>query len=123
MNRGKLLKNPAPGQVIETADLDEKGKHFVPMNVPIRVFAQVENGVVYHIVVIHSDRVVENGKMDLIVCGEQYDMQIKIIETDNGKTHNNTITNMAFGNEVARIKIRFADNMRHTVQTKLYYEE
>ena len=117
-------KDPAPGSEINSADIDEtKGKHFVPMNVPVRVFAQEENGNIYHIVVIHSDRVVENGKMDLIVCGEQYDMQIKIIETDNGKTHNNTITNMAFGNEVVRIKIRFADNMRHTVQTKLYYEE
>ena len=74
-------------------------------------------------VVIHSDRVVENGKMELIVCGEQYDMQVKIVDTDNGKASGNTITNMAFGDEVVRIKIRFADNMRHTVQAKLYYEE
>ena len=73
--------------------------------------------------VIHSNRVVENGKIELIVCGEQYDMQVGIVETDNGRAHENTITNMSFGEEVVKIKIRFADNMKHTVQTKLYYEE
>ena len=114
----------SPGSSITKADIDEiRGKHFVPMNVPIRVFAQVERGIVYHIVVIHSNRVVGNGKMELIVCGEQYDMQIKVIEADNGNPSGNTVTNMAFGNDVVRVKIRFADNMRHTVQTKLYYEE
>ncbi len=115
---------PAPGPDIDGADIDEtKGKHFVPMNVPIRVFAQMENDTVYHIVVIHSNRVVSNGKMELIVCGEQYDMEVNIIETDNGRSSGNTINNMAFGEEVVKVKIRFADNMRHTVQTKLYYEE
>ena len=115
---------PAPGVNMAAFDIDEsKGNHFVPMNVPIRVFAQLENETVYHIVVIHSDRVVENGKMELIVCGEQYDMEVKVIETSNGKTSGNTITNMVFGNEIVKVKIRFADNMRHTVQTKLYYEE
>lgn len=115
---------PAPGVEIDVADVDiSRGKHFVPMNVPIRVFAQRVDGVVYHIVVIHSDRVVENGKMELTVCGEQYDMQIRVLESDNGKPKNNTVINMAFGNEVVKVKIRFADNMPHTVQTKLYYEE
>lgn len=115
---------PAPGVDIDEVDIDmSKGKHFVPMNVPIRVFAQRIDGVVYHIVVIHSDRVVENGKMELTVCGEQYDMQIRVLESDNGRPKNNTVTNMAFGSEVVKVKIRFADNMPHTVQTKLYYEE
>ena len=115
---------PAPGMDVDIADVDiSRGKHFVPMNVPIRVFAQKLDGVVYHIVVIHSDRVVENGKMELTVCGEQYDMQIRVLESDNGKPKNNTVTNMAFGNEVVKVRIRFADNMPHTVQTKLYYEE
>ncbi len=114
----------APGVDVDVADVDiSKGKHFVPMNVPIRVFAQKVDGVVYHIVVIHSDRVVENGKMELTVCGEQYDMQISVVESDNGKPKNNTVTNMAFGNDVVKVKIRFADNMPHTVQTKLYYEK
>lgn len=115
---------PAPGVGIDVADVDiSRGKHFVPMNVPIRVFAQRVDGVVYHIVVIHSDRVVENGKMELTVCGEQFDMQIRVLESDNGKPKSNTVTNMAFGNGVVKVKIRFADNMPHTVQTKLYYEE
>lgn len=115
---------PAPGVEVDVVAVDiSRGKHFVPMNVPIRVFAQKVKGVVYHMVIIHSDRVVENGKMELTVCGEQYDMQIRVVESDKGKPKNNTVTNMAFGNEVVKVKIRFADNMPHTVQTKLYYEE
>ncbi len=115
---------PAPGVEIDAVDVDiTRGKHFVPMNVPIRVFAQKVDGIVYHVVVIHSDRVVENGKMELIVCGEQYDMQIRVLESDNGKPRDNTVTNMSFGNEVVKVKIRFADNLPHTVQTKLYNEE
>lgn len=114
----------ASGVEIDMADVEiSRGKHFVPMNVPIRVFAQRVDDVIYHIVVIHSDRIVENGMMELIVCGEQYDMQIRVLESDNGMPKNNTVTNMAFGEEVVKIKIRFADNMPHTVQTKLYYEE
>jgi hypothetical protein len=61
--------------------------------------------------------------MELIVCGEQYDMQVKVLESDNGKPENNIITNLVFGNDVVKVKIRFADNMPHTVQTRLYYEE
>lgn len=115
---------PAPGVEIDMADIDiSRGKHFVPMNVPIRVFAQKVDGIVYHMVVIHSNREVENGKMELTVCGEQYDMQIRVVESDNGRPKNNTVTNMTFGNGIVRVKIRFADNMPHTVQTKLYYEE
>jgi hypothetical protein len=122
--RRKGGEEPAPGVEIDVADVDiSRGKHFVPMNVPIRVFAQKVGGNIYHIVVIHSDRVVENGKMELTVCGEQFDMQIRVLESDNGRPKNNTVTNMAFGNEVVKVKIRFADNMPHTVQTKLYYEE
>ncbi len=113
----------APGVEITTADVDDRGKRFVPMNVPIRIYAQKIDNIIYHIVVIHSDRIVENGKMELTVCGEQYDMQINVIETSNGKPKKNTITNMKFGNEVVKVKIRFTDNMPHTVQTKLYYEE
>lgn len=115
---------PAAGFKVDAVDVETSGgKHFVPMNVPIRVFAQKVDDVVYHIVVIHSDRIVENGMMELIVCGEQYDMQIRVLESNNGKPKNNTVTNMAFGEEIVKIKIRFADNMPHTVQTKLYYEE
>lgn len=117
-------KTTSPGSDIDVADIDgSAGTHFVPMNVPIRVFAQVIKESVYHIVVIHSDRIVSNGKMELIVCGEQYDMAVKVVETDNGSASGNTINNMAFGKGVIKVKIRFADNMRHTVQTKLYYEK
>lgn len=113
-----------PGDEIHTADIDEgKGNHFVLMNVPVRVFAQESDGTIYHIIVIHSNRNVENGKMELVVCGEQYDMQIDIVDADNGIANSNTITNMKFGAEIVRIKVRFADNMKHSVQTKLYYEE
>ncbi len=117
-------KEVGTGTKIDILDVEgTAGKHFVPMNVPIRVFAQEEDGKVYHIVIIHSDRIVENGKMELRVCGEQDNMDIKIVETDNGQAVNNTITKMSFGEEVVKVKIRFTDNMRHTVQTKLYNEE
>ena len=116
--------NIGPGGERHTADIDDNnGKHFYPMNVPIRVFAQEISGTIYHIVMIHSNRIVENGKMEIIVCGEQYDMPIDIVETDNGKSKGNTIFNMVLSNSLVKVKIRFADNMRHTVQTKLYYEE
>jgi hypothetical protein len=121
---GNGEQNPASGSDIDLADIAEANtKHFVPMNVPIRVFAQTENGIVYHMIVIHSDRIVGNGKLELVVCGEQFDMQIKIVETNNGIASDNTITNLILRNATERIKIRFADNLKHTVQTKLYYEE
>ena len=116
--------NLPPGPDIQKATIDcNSGKHFCPMNVPIRTFAQVENGVIYHYIVIHSDRNVENGTIELIVCGEQYDMAVTIVETNNGYANNNIISNLQFGAETVRIKVRFADNQKHSILTKLYYEE
>lgn len=115
---------PGPGDHIIKTTLDEEiGKHYVPLNVPVRVFAQKEDGIVYHYVTIHSDRVVENGRIELVVCGEQSDMDMEIIESSLGVPTKNRIDNLYFSTNPTRIRIKFLDNMMHSVQTKVYYEK
>jgi hypothetical protein len=116
--------HPGPGKTIIKAIIDENsGKHYIPLKVPIRVFAQTEKGIVYHYITIHSDRSVNNGRIELIVCGEQKDLDMEIAETSVGTPKHNRIDNLTFTTNPLRIKIRFTDNMKHSVQTKVYYEK
>ena len=52
---------------VERVEGDES--HYGILEVGIRSFAQVENGMTYHYITIHSDQTVNNGIMEIVVCG------------------------------------------------------
>lgn len=83
----------------------------------------MEDGIMNHVMIIHSDRDVRNGTVELMVCGEQSDEEMNILSSNLGVPNCNRITNLAFNAGVCRIKFRFADNMMHAVKTRLYYED
>ena len=97
--------------------------HYGILEVGVRSFAQVENGTTYHYITIHSDQCVEEGIMEIVVCGEIGDVKVNIIESSIGTPTGNRISGMAIPAGTSRIRIRFADNMKYTLKTTVYYEE
>ena len=97
--------------------------HYGILEVGVRSFAQVENGITYHYITIHSDQTVDDGIMEVVVCGEIGDVKVNIVESSMGNATGNRISGMSIPAGTSRIRIRFADNMKYTLKTTVYYEE
>jgi hypothetical protein len=106
---------------VERVEGDES--HYGILEVGIRSFAQVENGMTYHYITIHSDQTVNNGIMEIVVCGEIGDVKVNIVESSIGSATGNRISGIYIPAGTSRLRIRFADNMKYTLKTTVYYEE
>ena len=120
---------PASGNSFNNSDVDEGGggayKTFV--DVEYRIVAQKENGVLYHYVIIHSEEEIENGEVNLLVGSESRDVPINIVETSEGeiasgetKGVENVIRGIALSVGKNTLKLRFDDNLRHSIILKTY---
>ena len=132
-HRNKKVKTkggkPAPGNNFGESEIDEDGggayKTFV--DVEYRIVAQKENGVQYHYIIIHSDEEIENGEVNLLVGSESRDVPINIVETSEGeivpgetKGVENVISGIALREGKNTLKLRFDDNLRHSIILKTY---
>lgn len=98
-----------------------QGMLFTEVPVRYRSFAQMENGHVVHNIVIHSDYEIENGRIDLIIGGEQTDDIVAIKSCSYaGKIEANTISGLRINKGKNVLKITFADNMKHAVKLDAY---
>lgn len=98
-----------------------QGSMLAEVPVRYRSFAQVESGRVVHIIVIHSDVEIPNGRIDLIIGGEQTDDVVAIKSCSiPGTIEANTISGIHIFKGKNLIKIVFADNMRHAIKLDAY---
>lgn len=89
--------------------------------VTYRSFAQVDNGEVVHNIIIHSEYDFENGRIDLIVGGDQSDDVVTIKSCSMpGTIHDNTISGLHIIKGKNTLKIQFADNMKHAIKLDAY---
>jgi hypothetical protein len=89
--------------------------------VRLSVAAQREDGVLYHYLIIKSDEDIANAEIELLVSSDNdKDDGIAIVSSDNGKVDKNKILNAMLFSGKNVIKIRFADNLKHTVKIKTY---
>ena len=103
--------------------LDEKGKpgsYAEPIFVKYRTFAQRRNEFVQHHIIVYSDVEVENGKISLVIAGEQEDDKINIIYTNKGKAYQNVISHLHFITGRNEIIVRLSDNMKHAIKLEVY---
>lgn len=97
---------------------EKKSLYIIP--VTYRSFAQIENGKLMHNLIIHSDYDVENGRIDLKVGTEENDDIINVVWADQGLVRDNTVINLTLQQGVNKIKVRFADNMKHSIKLDTY---
>lgn len=119
-SRRKGGKPTAGNTIVETQINDPNGTHKVYLPVHFRVVAQSEANKIYHLLIIHSERDVINGELELITIGEQTDDAVDIIASDNGIVRDNFLTGVVLEQGRNVIKIMFNDNMRHAIKLKAY---
>ena len=73
-----------------------------------------------HNLIIHSDYDVEKGRIDLKVGTEENDDIINVVWADKGLVRDNTVINLTLQQGVNKIKVRFADNMKHSIKLDTY---
>lgn len=103
--------------------IEGENSHYGVLEVGVRTFAQVESGNTYHYITLHSKEAVSEGIMEIIVCGEIGDVKVNIVETSIGRANGNRITDLSIPAGTSRLKIRFADNMKYTLKTTVFYEQ
>lgn len=104
-----------------SSDEGIQGTMLSEVPVRYRAFAQVENGQIVHNIIIHSDFEIANGRIDLIVGGEQTDDVVAIKScSKEGIIEANTISGLHINEGKNVLKIVFADNMKHAVKLDAY---
>lgn len=91
------------------------------LKIRYRVAAQIESEVLYHYLILNSESEVENMEISLLVGGDNdKDDGIQLMESDIGAVIDNKITQLKLGKGSTKIKLRFADNIKHSVKIKAY---
>ena len=122
-HRGSSSGNSKPGTDIKPVEkTDSDNTLFGPIKVNCRTFAQCEDGLWWHYIIIHTTTPIHNGFMNILVCGEVGDVSVNIAESDHWKFSENRVFGMELPLGVSRFKIRFSDNMKYTLRTELHYE-
>ncbi|MEX0981051.1 MAG: hypothetical protein WD577_09485 [Bacteroidales bacterium] len=100
---------------------DEENIGRVLFKVKLKVAAQREDGTLYHNLLLNSDRDVAKAELELFVGSDNdQDDGMEIISTDNGEYEKNRLKKVALSSGKNQIKIRFADNLKHSVKLKAY---
>ena len=102
---------------------EERGKigtYAYPIEVNYRSFAQVEDGVVYHVVIIHSKVDVEDGQVVIYTGGEQDDERLSVLDSSIGSVNENTIVGLKLHVGKNSLRIRLADDMKHAIKLEAY---
>ncbi len=86
-----------------------------------RAFAQTIDGKIMHTLVIRSDYEVNNGRIDLIIGGEQTDEAVAIEWcSEECEIDANTISGLHIHQGKNIINVKFADNMKHAIKLDAY---
>jgi hypothetical protein len=111
------------GDDINTGNsLDESpNKSRAIIKVNLRVAAQKVNGDLFHDLILNSDSEIENVELELFVGADNdRDDSIAIKSSNKGTVLKNVIKNLKLERGVTKIKIRFEDNIKHSVKLKAY---
>lgn len=112
---------PGPDDINKGSITDIPTESKVLRKVRLKVAAQKENDIFYHNLIITSDNDIANAEIELLVCADNdKDDGIAIISTDNGEIDKNKLKKVILFSGRNFIKIRFADNLKHSVKIKAY---
>ena len=104
----------------ENEERGKLGTYAYPIEVNYRSFAQVEEGIIYHVIIIHSEIEVEDGQVVIFTGGEQDDERISVIDSSIGSVIDNTVYGLKLHPGKNTLKIRLADDMKHAIKLEAY---
>lgn len=93
----------------------------VLVKVKLKVAAQKEQDILYHNLIVSAENDIANAELELLVSGDNdKEDGVAITSTDNGTVQGNKLKGVALSAGKNQIKIRFADNLKHSVKIKAY---
>lgn len=93
----------------------------VLVNVKLKVAAQKEQNDFYHNLIISSENEIDNAELELLVAGDNdKEDGLEIVFTSIGEVQNNKLSKVPLSIGRNQIKIRFADNLKHSIKIKAY---
>ena len=113
-----------PGDVGDLRTENPEGKEGIfasPISIPYRAFSQIEDGKTYHYVILHSPEELASIRLRFFGVGEESNDELSPSSTNIGEIDGNVIRDIRLSKGTTRLKIRFEDNMMHTL--KLSAEE
>lgn len=110
------------GETSETCEQgNEQKDNRVLVKVKLKVAAQRENDILYHNLIVNTEKDIARAELELLVSGDNdKDDSIEIYSTDNGTVQGNKLNGIALSTGKNQIKIRFADNLKHSIKIKTY---
>lgn len=98
----------------------KQGSYAEPVWVNYRTFAQSHTGGLFYHIIVYSNIEIENGKISLVIAGEQEDDKINIIDTNKGQAYQNIVSRLHLLKGKNEIIVRLSDNMKHALKLKVY---
>ena len=113
---------PGPTDDIEKgSETEEQTETRVLVKVELKVAAQNEDERIFHNLIIHTQNDISNAELELLVGADNdRDDSLEVLSTDNGTVSNNKLKNVSLNSGRNFIKVRFADNLKHTIKIKAY---
>lgn len=115
--RSKGIEKPGDiGDVRAENPEGKKGIFASPISISYRTFSQMEDGKTYHYVVLHSPEELASIRLHFFGVGEESNEELSPSSTNIGKIDGNVIRDIHLSKGTTRLKIRFEDNMMHTLK-------
>lgn len=110
------------GDTVEIGDISDEPKDSKTLvKVQLKVAAQKENDILYHNLIVSAEKDISSAELELLVSGDNdRDEGIEISFTDNGTVLGNKLKGITLSAGKNEIKIRFADNLKHSIKIKAY---
>lgn len=100
---------------------EDNGQQKVYVSASYKVVAQRVDGVMYHDLLIRPEEDIDNGEIEITVGGDQKSELLAIVETSAGAPSGNSVSGLQMKAEAKNtIRIRFADNLRHSIILAAY---
>jgi hypothetical protein len=120
-NGGEESGTDGEGTVDTGEQNDQPNDSRALVKVKLKVAAQKEQDIFYHYLIITAERKIERAELELHVSGDNdKDDDISISSTDKGTVQGNKLKDVPFSAGKNQIKVRFADNLKHSIKIKAY---
>lgn len=115
----------APGShdvdtMIEQDEEGTPGSYATAIDVAYRTFAYVKNGEFWHRIIIRSNYEIKNGRIEVLVAGEQTDDEAIIKKTTEGTADGCQINGLTLHEGKNVFDIQFESNMKYALKLAAY---
>lgn len=90
------------------------------LSVRYRVYTKKQEGLLCHVIILHSNIETENANILITIPGEEYEEALPIIYTDKGNFMDNKLINVPLKAGKNIINIRFESQLKHGLNIKAY---